>query len=171
MHKRVKDFILGIKQIHPEFFRDVDALDCGSLDINGNNRPFFIDSHYTGIDIVDGKNMDVVTRVHEFNPQKLFHVIISTEMLEHDEYLSQSLAKMFELLKPGGLLIITAAGFGRAEYGTVDHHPKDSPMTHNHYQNVEPEQFASSLPLHEFRVWAISQVDTDIRFYGIKKQS
>jgi len=67
MHKRVKDFILGIKQIHPEFFRDVDVLDCGSLDINGNNRQFFIDSLYTGIDIVDGKNVDVV---------------ICTEMLE-----------------------------------------------------------------------------------------
>ncbi|MFA5815740.1 MAG: hypothetical protein WC865_09000 [Bacteroidales bacterium] len=44
MHKRVKDFILGTKQIHPEFFRDVDVLDCGSLDINGNNRQFFIDA-------------------------------------------------------------------------------------------------------------------------------
>ena len=170
MHKAVTSFIQDIKAKHPEFFRFSTVLDCGSLDINGSNRPFFADSHYTGIDIVDGKNVDYVTRVHEFNPQKLFHVVISTEMLEHDEYLSRSLARMFELLKPGGLLIITAAGFGRAEHGTVDHHPKDSPMTHNHYQNVEPEQFLTNLPLHEFRAWAISQVDTDIRLYGIKKQ-
>ena len=91
-------------------------------------------------------------------------------MLEHDEYLPLSLAKMFELLKPGGLLIITAAGFGRAEHGTADHHPKDSPLTHSHYQNVNPGEFVTNLPLHEFRAWAISQVDTDIRFYGIKKQ-
>src|SRR3989339_1861899 len=118
MHKRVKSFILGIKAMHPEFFRYVKVLDCGSLDINGSNREFFEDSVYTGIDIADGRNVDQVTRVHKFSAPGLYDVIISTEMLEHDNCLSQSLHHMFNLLKPGGLMIITAAGFGREEHGT-----------------------------------------------------
>ncbi|MFA5817188.1 MAG: class I SAM-dependent methyltransferase [Bacteroidales bacterium] len=168
MHKRVKDFILGIKQIHPEFFRDADVLDCGSLDVNGNNRPFFIDSHYTGIDIVDGKNVDVVTRVCDYTPNKLFDVVISTEMLEHDESFDESLQKMFWFLRPGGLLIITAAGLGREEHGTTNHHPKDSPLTHDYYQNLDAVDFTAWLPTDFFSEWQLSHINTDIRFYGIK---
>ena len=168
MHKRVKDFILGIKQIHPEFFRDVDVLDCGSLDVNGNNRQFFIDSTYIGIDIVDGKNVDVVTRVCNYTPDKLFDVVISTEMLEHDLSFDQSLDKMFHFLRPGGLLIITAAGLGREVHGTANHHPKDSPLTHDYYQNLDAVDFTAWLPTDFFSEWQLSHINTDIRFYGIK---
>jgi SAM-dependent methyltransferase len=169
MHKRVTNFIQGIKQLHPDFFRYVNVLDCGSLDINGNNRGFFEDSKYTGIDIVDGRNVDILTKVHEYHPGKLFDVVISTEMLEHDANMMSSMANMFELLRPGGLLILTAAGFGREEHGTTDHHPKDSPLTHDYYRNIEASDFAIGLPLYRFLTWHISQLETDIRFYGIKQ--
>lgn len=169
MHKRVTQFILGIKQHHPEFFRSVKVLDCGSLDINGNNRVFFDDSKYTGIDIVDGRNVDILSKVHEYHPGKQFDVIISTEMLEHDVNLMASLGNMFELLRPGGLMILTAAGFGREEHGTTLHHPKNSPLTHDHYHNIEASDFAIGLPLYRFSTWQISQLETDIRFYGFKR--
>lgn len=171
MHNRVKSFCIGVKEMFPDAFFLKDVLDCGSLDINGNNRYLFEGCKYTGIDIVEGKNVDVVTRVHEYRPAEssLFHTIISTEMLEHDQFFFDSLWHMSDLLKPGGLMLITAAGYGREENGTADKHPKDSPQ-HLHYQNIYPE-FFRYLRLQEYSMYEISYLKTDIRFWGIKSQS
>lgn len=168
MHKQVIRYIEKVKAELPSYFVNVDVLDCGSLDINGNNRRFFENSNYFGIDIVQGKNVDHVTRVHEFNPGKQFDVVISTEMLEHDEFWDLSINRMFELLKPGGLLLITAAGFGRPEHGTTEHHPNDSPMTHNYYRNIHPSMLSLGLDFTQFCSYSISYVKYDIRFAGIK---
>jgi hypothetical protein len=124
MHKQVAMFIGKVKLGHPEFFSHARVLDCGSLDINGSNWQHFVDSVYTGIDIVDGRNVDYVTCVHEFQPKVLCDVVISTEMLEHDECYTKSLLQMFCLLRPCGMPIITAAAFGRKEPGTTHHSPQ-----------------------------------------------
>lgn len=172
MHNRVKAFCIGVKETFPDAFLCKKVLDCGSLDINGNNRYLFEGCNYHGIDIVEGPNVDTVTRVHEFLPGQfeVFDTIISTEMLEHDKYFFDTLFRMTELLKPGGLIIITAAGFGREEHGTADHHPKDSPLTHNHYQNIYPE-FLRYLQLPDYELYEISYLKTDLRFWGKKLQS
>ena len=168
MHKEVKRFCQSIKLQHPLHFIGVDVLDCGSLDINGNNRYLFDKSSYFGIDIVDGKNVDLVTRVHQFKTEKQFDCVISTEMLEHDEYFVESLNAMYHLTKPGGLQLITAAGYGREEHGTHNHHPKDSPLTHDYYCNIDVAMLLIGLDLTNFSWYTISYFKTDIRFAGIK---
>lgn len=169
MHKQVKEYCEGVKRRFPDLFVGKDVLDCGSLDINGNNRYLFTGGSYTGIDIVNGRNVDIISRVHEFDRGKQYDVIISTEMLEHDKYYDASLAHMRDLLKSGGLLIITAAGNGRALHGTADHHPADSPLTHDHYKNIEPSDIVENLRLYEFSLYEISGTTEDIRFFGIKR--
>jgi SAM-dependent methyltransferase len=143
MHNRVKSFCLQVKDLFPDAFKNKNVLDCGSLDINGSNRYLFEGCRYHGIDIVQGPNVDTVTRVHDFLPGELevFDTIISTAMLEHDEHWDRSMHRMTELLKPGGIMIITAAGYNRPEHGTSDHSPKDSPLTHGYYNNLTPEYF------------------------------
>lgn len=169
MHKRVVKFCERIKNLHPQFFSGKDVLDCGSLDINGNNRYLFDGGHYFGIDIVEGRNVDLVTRVHEFQPAKSFDVVISTEMLEHDKNYKESLQNMERLTKPGGLLLLTAAGTNRPEHGTSTAHPKDSPQTHDYYRNITVEMIAESLTLADFAWFEISYTADDIRFAGIKR--
>lgn len=168
MHRAVREYCQCIKRRFPDYFKGKRVLDCGSLDINGNNRYLFENCRYTGIDIVEGKNVDYVTRVHDFNDSG-FDVIITTEMLEHDEYLGFTIHSMFAMLKPGGLLLITAAGNGREEHGTAKMHPGDSPLTHDYYKNLTVNDFAENLVLDEFSVYEISYQNTDIRFFGIKK--
>ncbi|MCA1759909.1 MAG: class I SAM-dependent methyltransferase [Bacteroidales bacterium] len=168
MHKEVKNFCLSVKHQFPQFFTGVDVLDCGSLDINGNNRYLFDKSNYFGIDIVEGRNVDLVTRIHDFKTSKQFDCVISTEMLEHDEYFADSLNAMFNLLKPGGLLLITAAGCGRKEHGTHEHTPQDSPLTPDYYHNVDVTMLVQGLDLTKFSWYTISYLETDIRFAGIK---
>src|SRR5664279_730454 len=113
MHKAVRKFCESVKQRHPEYFTGKDVLDCGSLDINGNNRYLFSGGTYLGIDICEGKNVDVVTPVHLFEPGRSYDVVISTEMLEHDSNCILSLQNMFFHTNYGGLLIFTAAGTNR----------------------------------------------------------
>ncbi len=168
MHKEVKRFCLSVKYEHPQFFKNTDVLDCGSLDINGSNRWLFDDCNYLGIDIVEGKNVDIVTRVHEFTTDFQFDCVISTEMLEHDEYFAASLNTMFKCTKQGGLLLITAAGYGREEHGTNEYKPQDSPMTRDYYRNVDVTMLLQGLDLTKFSWYSISYLKTDIRFAGIK---
>ena len=169
MHKEVKIFFEGIKQIHPTYFKNKDVLDCGSFDINGNNRFLFKDCSYTGIDIVKGKNVDVVTKVHAFHPNKQYDIVISSEMLEHDIAYWKSLDNMFELTKPQGLLVLTAAGEGRKEHGTTNNLPKDSPLTNDYYDNVTVGMLLDGLNLTKFSWFTISYIEHDIRFAGIKR--
>lgn len=168
MHKEVKKFCLSVKNDHPQFFQNSDVLDCGSLDINGNNRWLFDDCNYMGIDIVEGKNVDIVTKVHDFNMDFQFDCVISTEMLEHDKDFAASLNAMFNFIKPGGLLLITAAGYGREEHGTFEIKPQDSPLTNNYYCNISVSMLLQGLDLTKFSSYTISYYKTDIRFVGIK---
>ena len=168
MHKEVRRFCQSIQQQHPLHFKNADVLDCGSLDINGNNRYLFDNCNYMGIDIVKGKNVDLVTRVHDFKTTFQFDCVISTEMLEHDEFFSDSLNAMFNCTKPGGLLLITAAGHGREEHGTFEMKPEDSPLTRDYYCNVSVSMLLQGLDLTKFGWYIISYFKTDIRFAGIK---
>ncbi len=89
-HPEQMDFCRRISSRWPHLFQGKRVIDCGSLDINGNNRYLFSGCEYTGIDIVAGANVDVVTRIHEFNRGK-FDVVISTECFEHDEHFGSPL--------------------------------------------------------------------------------
>lgn len=168
MHKEVKRFCQSIKSLHPLHFMQTSVLDCGSLDINGNNRYLFDNCIYMGVDIVEGKNVDIVTRVHDLKIDFQFDCVISTEMLEHDEFYAESLKTMFKLTSPGGLILITAAGYGREEHGTHQMKPQDSPLTRDYYCNVTIPMLHEGLDLTQFSWYTISFVKNDIRFAGIK---
>jgi SAM-dependent methyltransferase len=130
-HQEQIHFCQSVREKFPHQFNNVNVLDIGSLDINGNNRYLFHKCRYWGIDIVDGKNVDMVISCqdHLGKPQYESHydVIISTEMLEHDKSWNMDLQMMYWALKPEGLLLITAAGDGRPEHGTKNTTPENSP--------------------------------------------
>src|SRR5688572_20992823 len=111
-HREQQRFCRWVRRRHPHFFFLSTIIDVGSLDINGSNRGFFWwPKCYLGIDIAQGKNVDINGRAHELLPDIAPHinrriyprspfmvkakqkidVIISTEMLEHDEYYKESL--------------------------------------------------------------------------------
>lgn len=169
MHKAVRNYCEGIKKRFPGYFNGKDVLDCGSLDINGNNRYLFSGGTYLGIDICPGKNVDVVVSVDEFEPERSFDVVISTEMLEHNEKWLLSLRNMARMTRYGGLLMFTAAGTNRPVHGTTTHNPQDSPKTNEYYHNITAEMIVQAFDLDEFAWFEISYVDTDIRFAGIKR--
>jgi len=174
MHKNVKNFINEIRKETPLYFNSKKVLDCGSLNINGSNRSFFKDCAYTGIDIVNGNNVDFVTDAASYMKElsEVYDVVISTEMLEHDKHYAESLKAMFRLLKNGGLLIVTAASRGRKEHGTTNNSPNDSPLTNNYYCNVTVEMLQEAIDFNQFD-WFILKYEKqfgDIQFAGIKNE-
>lgn len=189
-HPAQRKFCKQVKKLYPQHFKRVNVIDVGSLDINGNNRYLFSKSYYVGVDVVAGKNVDVVgpahTVLHTLKPQlvkqhvwnpdlkriepgSLFDTIISTEALEHDEHFCFTVYHSYTKLRPGGLLLITCAGDGRPEHGTAAHHPEASPGTNDYYANVSNDVFSTMLPPSFFTVYHLAQVGGDLQFYGIKK--
>lgn len=178
-HKQQFEFVQKVKSLYPSYFSNSVVYDFGSLDINGSNKVHFENSSYTGVDIGEGKNVDIVSKAHEYKPVKKADVVISTEMLEHDMYWEKSLENMLSVLKPNGLLIITCATTGRREHGTARSSNGDSPFTSkigewaDYYKNLTVEDVASILhPKENFKDYfenATTEFPCDYQFWGIKQ--
>lgn len=176
-HPAQAKFCLSVKKRFPEFFKDSLVLDIGSLDINGNNRYLFENCSYTGVDIGPGKNVDVVSKGHEYMPSTVFDVVMSTECFEHDKYWELTLHNMYRLLRPGGLLMFTCATTGRPEHGTTRSKSEwASPYSHvqfdEYYKNVTEEDVLTAMGDvgSLFRYWdfEVDKEACDLYFWGIK---
>ncbi len=155
MHEAQVNFCKLVQSQFPLYFMNQKVLDCGSLDINGNNRYLFSNCQYTGIDIGAGRNVDIVTPIHKYNAvDSSYDTIISTECFEHDIHYKESLKNICRMLKPGGLFLFTCAGIGRPEHGTLRSKPHDSPFTSqeigewaDYYKNLEEKDIRAAIDL------------------------
>jgi SAM-dependent methyltransferase len=155
------------------------VLDCGSLDINGNNRELFTACDYTGLDVGPGKGVDVICPTHEFDAAlESFDVVLSTECFEHDMHYIESLRKIASLLRPSGLFFFSCASTGRAEHGTTRSLPQDSPLTvsmpewSNYYKNLIEEDIRDAIDVDAiFSTYAFdyNPMACDLYFWGVKR--
>jgi SAM-dependent methyltransferase len=174
MHPQATQFIERIKLLYPHKFINVDVLDVGSLDINGGNRHHFWESRYTGLDIGNGKNVDVVYGPGSQMPfhDNHFDVVISTECFEHDRFFIRTIREVTRVLKPNGLFLFTCAAFGRPEHGTIDHDAVASPFTNDWYNNITIRAVVDAMggPETEFFPLCFEYGGAfDLYFYGIKR--
>ncbi len=183
-HIEQRAFCESVKQQFPEFFKNKKVLDIGSLDINGSNRTLFENCDYTGIDVGEGRNVDVVSVGHLFQgPDNYYDTIISTEVFEHDMYYEKTVQNVMRMLKPGGLFLFTCAAPGRPEHGTTRQGEWCAPLLlqiseewAGYYKNLVPEDF-KVIPnfMETFTDTYFEIKDTDIEipsdlyFYGFKK--
>jgi len=176
-HKIQKLWCLEIKKKYPEYFTNKRVLDVGSLDINGNNKGLFKNCDYIGLDVIDGPNVDVVSIAHEFDTDKLFDVVLSTNALEHDMYYELTLKNIVRLLKPSGLIFFCGS-YKHKEHGTEKTSPWASGTTKinnkewaKYYKNLKIEDITNSLNIEEiFNEFSIEVKEKDIRFIGIKRK-
>lgn len=178
MHAEARHFVEWCAaHFGPFFGRRV--LDVGSGDINGTNRPHFEGCDYVGCDVAPGPNVDVVSPCHDLPfPPASFDVVVSTECLEHDMHWRRTLAKIAELLRPGGLFVMTCASTGRPEHGTLAHTAHDSfttragdPEWASYYRNLTANDIADALPLDDLfplRRLYYNPATKDLYMYGVK---
>jgi len=179
-HPEQIEFCKKVKELYPSYFNDVFVLDAGSLDVNGNNQYLFEDSHYLGIDIGEGKNVDIVQKAHELKlPDNTFDIVISTEVFEHDMYYQESIKNLYRMLKPGGMFLFTCATTGRPEHGTRSSEPESAPLLQNveewedYYKNLDENDikliFESEIEKYFYKYqFSVNIKSHDLYFWGIK---
>jgi SAM-dependent methyltransferase len=112
MHQSVIDWVAAVaSQLD---CAGLKILEVGSYDVNGSVRPLFRGAEsYTGIDFRSGPGVDIVMNAHALHfADESYDIVISTEMLEHDDEFWVSMKEMGRVLRKGGILIITARGNG-----------------------------------------------------------
>jgi hypothetical protein len=113
MHPQPLEFFARVRAARNTFTGDV--IEAGSLDMNGSgmDEVFADATSHEGVDWRAGKNVSVVAVFHEYETERRFDTALCTEMAEHDPFWRLSLAKMVELLKPGGNLFFSCAARAR----------------------------------------------------------
>lgn len=179
-HQAQQVFCTKVKALFPEYFTNVNVCDIGSLDINGNNHYLFDNYAYIGVDVGRGRNVNIVSKGHEFKPidGKQFDIVISTECFEHDMYWNKTITNICEnLVRPGGMFLFTCATTGRPEHGTRATTNGDSPFTSemdtwsDYYMNITEEDVRNMVDIDKyFKVchFYVGTESCDLYFWGIK---
>jgi SAM-dependent methyltransferase len=180
MHTQALNFTLFVKKILANYFVNKRVLDVGSGDINGNNRHLFQDCEYHGNDVIQTRNVTIVSKTKDLPfEENTFDTIVSTECFEHDPEYKESFEKIYKMLKPDGLFFFTCASTGRPEHGTRRTSPNESYGTiggledmSDYYKNLTDRDVNEVLEFNRlFSVWDtyFHSSACDLYFVGIKK--
>lgn len=178
-HPEQAEFLRSVRDFHPEAFNGASVLEIGSLDINGTVRDLFQDCRYVGVDLELGPGVDraVQGQLVDF-PSGSFDVTLSAECLEHNPYWRETLANMFRMTRPDGLVLMTCATTGRKEHGTTRTNPDASPFTSaagwTYYRNLTARDLQRTLNLDGWlsdRASWVNHITKDLYFIGLRQGS
>lgn len=171
MHAEAYDFLQTAVKQHVDVLGAM-VLEIGSRNVNGTPRPLFAGcALYLGIDPRAGDGVDFVRRAGAYDGAENFDYVVTAETMEHADP-REIIECAWRSLKPGGLLILTAATDGRKPHsndGVLGMFPNE------YYGNVSKEQLLELLAawdvlevtVHEthFDIYAVARkpVDTPAR--------
>lgn len=93
-----RQIISWLTKIRQEYkINEGKVLDVGALDINGSAREVFGDLDYTGVDMQEGKGVDVVLNGHDLHKKyepNSFKLVLCLETFEHDVKFWETLANI-----------------------------------------------------------------------------
>ena len=169
-------FIKEFKEFYiiNNFNKDINVLEIGSLDVNGNIRNLFdFTNEYIGIDLEKGPNVDLVlngTNINELNTN--FDIIISCECFEHAKDWKLIFEKMCQISKPNSFIVISVASTGRVEHGTERSGNWQSPGNKDdYYLNLTKKDFIKNFNLKKIfssHFFFYNVNSYDLYFVGIK---
>lgn len=143
MHESVGQFLAQCAATVP--FADASVVEVGAYNVNGRARDHVPATWHAwvGVDLVDGPDValvgDAAVILREFAGE--FDIAVCTEVLEHAPDWRGLIDSLVGALRPGGWLIVTCAGTGRAPHAADGSGP---PHPGEHYENVS----AHDLVLH-----------------------
>lgn len=169
-HQSQIDFVASVKRKFPDYFNNKLVIEIGSLDINGSVRQFFNDCKYTGVDLGEGKGVDLVAKGEDLTfADNSFDVSISCECFEHNPEWVKTFNNMIRMTQ--GLVIMTCATTGRPEHGTKRTNQADAPFCGDYYKNLTENDIVVNCNLSKFIQYGFSTCDSpaDLYFWGITK--
>ena len=137
MHDTALEFVSRFATTDP-----VTVIEIGSRDINGSTRALFPAATWVGLDLYEGPGVDWVGNCTDYIPASQVNLVICTEALEHAEQWERILEVAVTWLVPGGKIIITCAGPGRAPHS---HHDGATVREGEYYGNLTTDQITEVL--------------------------
>jgi len=110
MHRASRRMMRRLLQKNLDRNTVLEIVDVGSYDVNGNYRILMEDSwKYTGVDIEEGPNVDVVMPEAYRIPleDEVFDVAISGNCFEHAANPFKLMKEVSRIVKPNGLFFMT----------------------------------------------------------------
>lgn len=120
----------------------LSVLDIGGRNVNGSVRDLFPNADYTALDILPGEGVDIVANAASWTPDRVYDLVVCTEVFEHTDEWLQILEVAAAACRPGGRIVLTMAGPGRPEHSAIDGGPR---RPGEHYANVDPEALDDGL--------------------------
>ena len=94
------------------------VLEVGGRQINGGVRDLYPNANpYVSLDIAEGPGVDIVADATTWTPDRLYDLIVCTEVFEHTPHWAAILRMMAAACRPGGRLVLTMAGPNRSPHG------------------------------------------------------
>jgi len=176
MHWQAYSFVNAIRSAFPEQFSNSCVVEFGSSTVNYSIRDVFDDPKmYIGIDLAEGKNVDVIANAKDVFVGDHFDIAISCECFEHNPYYKETFLNMCNHTRKGGLVIFTCATVGRKEHGTARTSPEESPGSQkigwDYYQNLIENDFEelNYTELFEHYSFYTNKSSRDLYFVGLRK--
>jgi SAM-dependent methyltransferase len=139
------------------------VVEIGSRNINGEIRHLFPDTDWYGIDIEAGPGVNEVADGATWQPVEPVDMVVCCEVFEHCEGWRQIVKNAALMLRPGGRLIVTAAGPGRAPHSAVDGGPiRDG----EYYENIDPDELWLAFKSAGFQQWRLTELGEDVQAIG-----
>jgi SAM-dependent methyltransferase len=123
------------------------ALDIGGRDINSTKLgmepcALFPGAAWTGLDIHPGPGVDVVADAATWAPDRVYDLVLCTEVLEHTPAWRNVLGTCRRALRHGGLLLLTTAGRMRLPHSASGGRRL---RPGEHYANLDPDSLYNAL--------------------------
>lgn len=131
MHPEARAYVA--RTIGGQHFGDV--IDVGGRDVNGSIKDLAMSDHWTSIDLEPGAGVDIVADCREWNPPAPVDLVVCCEVLEHAPDAVGVIDACVRYLRPGGRLVLTCAGPGRAPHSG---HDGWDVRAGEHYANIDP---------------------------------
>jgi len=121
---------------------NITVIEIGSRDLNGSVRQLFPCAVWVGLDLYPGPAVDIVCDAASYVPDSLVDLVVCCEVLEHAPNWRELIQCAASWLQPGGRMIITCAGPGRAPHS---HHDGGELREGEYYGNLSADAIAEEL--------------------------
>lgn len=112
------------------------GLDLGGRDVNGTVHGLFPGVVWTVLDIEPHHSVDIVADVTTWEREGEYDIVLSTEAIEHIAQWPRIIDAGYDVLRPGGYMIVTGGSTGRGPHSCTGVVPVPAG---EHYGNVAPD--------------------------------